>query len=321
LIPSTTLDAQEIKAQEVFQRPWYYSIELAPGVYTEGAGHKNVAITRKLLKNVDIEGGGTDRSGAKCLDLGTQEALVTLLFERRAASTVVGYDRVSREDRIELIRRALNARFQFIGGMPLAALPRTVRAYGHRFFDVIVFSGVLYHLLDPVAGLATARGLVRNGGILIVESRLAFDDEFALYLNTNRRFGKFAIWLMSVPCLDYLLRFLRLEVLDVAYIGPMDRRGSVPATGRVAAACRAVSEPTAEPGDEWMSWPGFKRDLIEFLDWQELHEPKPVVEYRSPGGSLVRRPAGSIDLAATLESTDPHMPNPDEIRLAMDAKY
>ena len=315
------MDLDQIKAHEAFPGRWYYSIELAPGLWTDGAGHKNVALTRQLLSNVDVEAGAPDGSPARCLDVGMQEGLVTMLLERRGGSPVVGYDRVSREQRFDLLRSALDARFQFIGGMPLSALPRALEAHGHRFFDVVVFSGVLYHMLDPVAGLATVRGLVRNGGILIVESRLAFSDEPALYLNSEERFGEMAIWLISVPCLDYLLRLLRLEVLDVAYLAPRKRSDSVTSTGRVAVACRAVAEPPAEPGDEWITWRGWRRELTEFINWNELTDSKRPVDYRSSRPDLVRGPGGSVDLRATVESMSPNVAEPDQIRLAMDAQH
>jgi len=33
---------------------WYYSIELCPGVYTKGFEFNNIALTRKMLANIDL---------------------------------------------------------------------------------------------------------------------------------------------------------------------------------------------------------------------------------------------------------------------------
>lgn len=172
----------------------------------------------------------------------------------------------------------------------------------------------------PLAGLAIVRGLVRNGGIVVVETRVTFDDAMVMHLNSARRLGgPVAIWLPSVPCLDYLLRFLRLEALDLAYF---QRRATPdgPPVGRLAVACRAVTDPLAEAGDEWMRW-DFARDFPEFLDWGKVDSGEPPVGYLAPRRQLVRRPGGTIDLAATVRAARPYDPRPERIRLALDAKH
>ena len=104
---------------------------------------------------------------------------MTLLLERRGAAEVLGYDMLLRSDRLDLVKEALGADFGLIGGIDLADLPPAMIAAGHDPFDVVVFSGVLYHMFDPLTGLAVVRGLVRDGGICLVET--------ATVLTTRRR--------------------------------------------------------------------------------------------------------------------------------------
>ena len=209
---------------------------------------------------------------------------MTILLERRGAAEVVGYDRLLRRPRLALVQRALGAGFELVGGFKLQDLPE---ALGDRpAFDVVVFSGVMYHMFDPFGGLATVRGLVRDGGICVVETTIVFDDSEAMHFNTAGRFTPFALWFVTPRLLDYLLRFLRLKPIDVVHLGVpatprrglrhllagrRDGDGAPPAQGRIAVACRAMADPVAVGGDEWIGGAGIHDlDFAEFLDWDAV---------------------------------------------------
>ena len=146
--------------------------------------------------------------------------------------------------------------------MPLARLPAALSERGHQPFDVVIFSGVLYHVYDPLAALASVRGLVRNGGIVIVETAVQFEASLSLNLNGASRFSPGMVWLPSLGCLDYLLRLVRLEPIDVLHTRRQKRPG-----GRVALACRAVDSPPADAGDDWIGAGFHDYELGEYLDW------------------------------------------------------
>lgn len=307
-----------IKRHPGFDQPWYYKIELAPDLYTPGKQRMNVALTRRLLSRVEIG------PGVRCLDVGIQEGLVSILLDRRGAE-VVAYDRVFSRERLGLVREALDASFDLIGestegdadklwrrgrptpgtGMPLSQLPNELAARGRGPFDVVVFSGVLYHVYDPLAALALMRGLVRTGGILIVETAAVFDDNLTLNLNGANRFAPLAIWLPSLGCLDYLLRLVRLDPIDVVYRG-RER-------GRIAVACRAVDDPSAEPDDDFIASPLHDYELAEYLDWPAIASDDPPVPYADPGG---RR----VGLFEAVRDGSPHRPEADQMRLDLDAR-
>jgi SAM-dependent methyltransferase len=350
------MDSGEIREAPAFKLPWYYRLELASELYTDGPLRWSVTQTRELLRHVDVEGGGADGGGARCLDVGIQEGLVTFLLQRRGAAEVVGYDRVLRTDRIELAKQALGASFDLVGGMKLQDLPRSLAEQGHRPFDVVVFSGVLYHMFDPLGGLSTVRGLVRDGGICLVETAAAFSETDAMYFNSAGRFAPHALWFVTPSCLYYLLRFLRLEPLDVVYLagrgegelasadgddgggvgrllGRARKRGRVeakarherealkPAQGRVAIACRAVPSPPAQPDDAWINAKDHDVDFAEFLDWKAVTSDAPEVGYERSRGGLVKADDGSVAVQASIAATQPLPPNREHAQLALDAKY
>src|SRR6185503_11906309 len=86
-VSAKTMPAELLSGHPAFGNPWYYEMELAPGVFSPGREQRSVAQTRELLRRTDV-------TGASCLDLGIQEGLVTTLLVRRGGAEVVGYDRI-----------------------------------------------------------------------------------------------------------------------------------------------------------------------------------------------------------------------------------
>ena len=331
---------RDIRNHKAFDSGWFHVIELAPDLYTPRTIRRPpVALTRGGC------GGPTwSRVGsmvrARCLDVGLQEGLVTLLMERRGASEVLGYDRSLRRGRLDLVQKALDARFGLIGGMSLAELPEAMAEAGHEPFDVAVFSGVLYHMFDPLTGLAVVRGLVRDGGICLVETATVLDDSVGMFFNSfgiytagGRRSGgkrprpegmmpgsPTCFWYVTPRCLDYLLRLLRFEPLDLVYFDTAEAIEGKPPEARIAIACRAVTEPLAEPGDEWLAASQRHRGVFsEFLDWDRVRSDAPPVGYDASREGLVRGGAGTVDLHASIEATEPFLVKPELARLALDA--
>lgn len=293
------LSPEEIQADPAFDGSWYYKIELAPRLTTPGRARRNVLLTRDLLSRVDIDG-ALEAGGVRALDVGMMEGMFCVLLARRGITDVTGYDRFLRRENIDLVQRALDTSIRTVEG-ELRDLPHML---GHATFDVVLFSGVLYHMFDPMGGLATVRGLVRNGGIVLIETQSVLAGDMALHFNTRFRFDRHGLWMISVPCLEYLARFMRLEPLDVVYLESEQQEPkdpNEPRVGRVALACRAVSEPLAEPDDSFIT-SGFPHDFAEFLDWSNVASDAPVVGYADPPHELVRRPDGLLDAWATVQA-------------------
>jgi hypothetical protein len=184
----------------------------------------------------------------------------------------------------------------------------------------VVSSGVLlYQMFDPLGRLAVVPGLVRKGGICVIETTVAFDDSDVMHFNSAGRFTRSALWFVTPRLLDYLARFLRLEPLDAVYFGVSRKEPGKPAHGRLAVACRAVSAPVAEPGDEWMLR-GKEIDFLEFLDWSAVASDAPG-RLRRPEGGADTAPKGAVDLQISVEATSPLPAGPDDVRLSLEARY
>ena len=160
-----------LSKHEIDQLDWYYVVELKPGCFTNGRRYPNVLPTWKLLKRVDLR-------GLDVLDIGTMEGMFSVLAAR-AGARVTSYDRGDLSDRIALVEEAYGVDFDYHAGQPFHEFARGV----HRTFDVVLFSGVLYHTIDPTVFLYMVRTLyLKPGGLLLFESSAAVSSDAALFL-------------------------------------------------------------------------------------------------------------------------------------------
>lgn len=275
------------------QLQWYYQIELRPGVLTAGRQRPSLSMVRHQLQRVDLP-------AARCLDIGTQEGVVPAVLARSGAGRVAAYDRLDLSDRIALVQEAYRARFDYYHSIALAELPGRLREAAERPFDLVVFAGVLYHMVDPLAGLALARSFVREGGLLLVETSAMLSRAMSLHLNAAGRYYPHSNYFqVTTGALDYLLRMLGLRALDCLHSVPrttrwMQRLWPVrPREAyRVSLVCRAVAEPLGLPGDRWITRGFIRQDLQACgLDFAPLRSRAAPVGYR-PSGHRLRYHAG-----------------------------
>jgi SAM-dependent methyltransferase len=288
---------------------WYYSIELEPGVFTRGHDHRNIALTRKLLRQVTV-------TGQDCFDIGTQEALVPILLKKAGARVVNAYDRRDLSARIELLQKVYGVDFHYVGGLHLRDLPaRLERDEQTRFFDLVVFSGVLYHLIDPLGLLALVRGFCKVGGLFLIETGAIQHATELLFFNTKgQKFPGANYFLPTTAWLDYALRMLGLQPLHAVYDGSLGRQTPV----RVAVLCRSMAAPCpADPQDAWVHerWHQVIFEWESQLDWKRLAQTQSAIQYRPYDRSVAT--VDERGLVHCLSQHPPHEPKIDELRLSL----
>ncbi|HEU4867671.1 MAG TPA: methyltransferase domain-containing protein [Actinomycetota bacterium] len=276
---------------------WYYCVELSPGVFTPGAKHRNLGLTRDLLARCEV-------TGRRCLDIGTMEAAVPVLMSRREAGQVVAVDVMHCDRKVAVVKHFTGAEFDYHGGLTHQATARFVgRRYGGNF-DVVVLSGVLYHCFGPLAVLAMARSLVRTGGLMIVETYAAMDKQDAMYFNARGQLSPdgSTYFLLSVPLLEYLLRYLRLKPLDCVTSPTVDVGGRPSA--RVAVVCRATNE-LGISGDAWMESAANQIDYRTLVDWERIDVSGADPPAYGPAASRFVDGEGSCDVTRTAFESPP----------------
>ena len=153
---------------------WYHTMELAPGLVTEG--EFDLREIPPLLPWIDV-------TGLRCLDVGTYDGFWAFEMERRGASEVVAIDVDDPWDydwpevlspqihgqlpepytdgptgqRFDLARRSLGSSVQRHG-----CSIYDVDSTGLGTFDLVLCSSLLLHLRDPLRALAALRRVCRG---------------------------------------------------------------------------------------------------------------------------------------------------------------
>lgn len=257
----------EERFKERFEHKFYSQIEMEQGVFTQGTMSKNIALTRTLLGRTQVE-------GKDCADVAAVDGWCPILMDRRGARRIAAFDRNDFTPLIDKVRKKLGVTFDYFPLLKSAEIPDAARQGGFDGFDVVVNSGLLYHVLGPINTLAATRSLVKTGGILIVETVIDVREEgFRVSFNhsgsVNSSDPTF-FWSLGVRMYEYMLRMLRLEPLDCCYVG-----------NRMAIACRAVNHVPAAPEDDWLPRTYAARDILDLTDWSILDKTAQV-SYHQP---------------------------------------
>jgi tRNA (mo5U34)-methyltransferase len=174
--PSASADRESLLAAAL-GRPWYHTIEVAPGRFTDGTvDHREM--TPKLLP--------ADLSGKRCLDVGTFDGYFAFAMEERGAAEVAAVDLETFDqaewpprNRPRLLADGGDAepgeRFKIAAELRGSSVRRALTPIGEISpdtvggpFDHVVLSDLLLHVRDPVGALEAVRTVIAPGGRLLV---------------------------------------------------------------------------------------------------------------------------------------------------------
>ena len=297
----------EISPEEIAAMNWYYEMELKPGCFTGGFNKfTNMVPTHSLLERVDV-------SGLRTLDIGGMEGAFSVLLDRAGASVDV-YDRVDMQDRIDLVQQAYGTQINYFGGDPFHIFVEDHINRGAEPYEFVLFSGVLYHVIEPMLFLHQIRALMRPGALMVLETSLIPDEECCLYFNHEGRFYKGSnYYQVSSAWLDYALRLLGFKVHNVEYIDNKEWKGDGRDVVRAAVLVELTSEPVVRTQDRWAQRKLVEVELEEFQVVPE-YEPCSLADRIRPQGfnrlDITRREAlhkgtQSLDITRLLQAKAP----------------
>jgi 2-polyprenyl-3-methyl-5-hydroxy-6-metoxy-1,4-benzoquinol methylase len=297
---------------------WYYTIELKPGLFTKGAEHFNVMFTRELLRRLDPR-------GLDICDIGTAEGMIPILLKRRGARSVVALDACDWTDKVRLVQQCCGENFEYF---PRTSVSRAKELLSDRArqsgflsgapnskgFDVVVLSGVLYHVFSPLHVLGLVRTLLKPGGMLILETAVSCKDEYAqswVFRGDKWIFPSGTnTWFVSLRLLDHFLRFLKFMPIDCVHSTIGDD------VARVAVAAVAVPDPMPLKAEqEWFMPTTTNFDYEEIVDSAWATAGEADVQY-SPGENIFHQESPvAVDLHATVHSRPAIIGNHDRVIL------
>jgi 2-polyprenyl-3-methyl-5-hydroxy-6-metoxy-1,4-benzoquinol methylase len=298
--------AETLKMSHIYAQWWYYSVELLPGVITRGQYEDTFPfLPRTILRNCRL--GNMD-----CLDLGSMEGVIPILMARSGARRVLATDAFDHcREKIAALQHYYGVSFEYQNVGLMYDLSKKLK----RSFDLINCSGLLYHVFSPLMVLAGLRSLVKRNGLMIVSTNVVHSADYLMEFNSEGRWQDEAntFWHMSVPLLDYMLRYLKLAPIDCIYLPHENIQSHVrymsdKPSGYISIACRAVDEPVVTSADSWMNKSA--RESWEYrglIDWKRAAgNPVSRIEY---DGNLERKclrsDTGSMDLCRAINEITP----------------
>ena len=156
--------------EEVAKHEWMHTIDLGQGVVTPGRWPTNPNVMQAFQ--------AIDFKGKKVLDIGACNGLWSFEAERRGAAEVFSVDYLTHvgywcTPAYKLAHEALHSKAKYYPDLDVY----DVAELGQDDFDVVIFSGVYYHLKHPLLAFSRLRAVMKEGGHIIVEGPIYPDDE------------------------------------------------------------------------------------------------------------------------------------------------
>lgn len=291
--------AEDVRKADFFNMWWYYDAELLPGVTTKGIYPPDLPLLpRAMLRDCEL-------TGTACLEVGPMEGIIPVLMSRRGASRVLAIDAIDGcAEKMEALKHYYGVEFDF---QVVGLMYDLYKKLNGEAFDVINCSGLLYHVFSPLHVLSGLRPLLKRNGLLIVSTGIIKDPGYSMEFNNAGRIQEESntFWYVSVPLLDYMLRYLALAPIDCRFLWHSSLEQSHARlrfdkpSGYISVVCRAVDDVLPAEGDAWMrrsaqhSW-----EHRGLCDWALAgRQPFSSVAYRREvDPALFRSETDSLDL-------------------------
>ena len=159
------VDEQQIR-RWMARYNFYHTVRVTDTIQTPGweVCLPVVGKTLEALRALDLR-------GKRVLDVGCRDGLCCFEAEKLGAAEVIGIDNDLSPGAVEFLIPCLKSRVRMY---ELNVYDLTPQHFGT--FDVVVFSGVLYHLRYPFWGLKRVKDVLRDDGVLILETATLVDD-------------------------------------------------------------------------------------------------------------------------------------------------
>jgi tRNA (mo5U34)-methyltransferase len=208
-MPATVLEGRSREELLELARSykWWHSIDLG-GYVTPGTVGRWPLI-EKAFDQVDFQ-------GKKVLDIGCWDGLWSFEAEKRGANAVYSLDYVSlrawsEQPTYQLAHKLLGSKARYYPNLSVYDVGRL----GVTDFDVVVYTGIYYHLLEPLRAFTALRGVLKEGGLMIVEGPAIESERAFATFSARTWFAEDPTnwWVPSMPCLREWLECTFFDVV------------------------------------------------------------------------------------------------------------
>jgi tRNA (mo5U34)-methyltransferase len=172
MVGEGTMSTEELRARVAENPAWYHTLEVAPGVVTDGYVDWRAKAARLLPD---------DLSGRRCLDVGTYDGFWAFEMERRGAESVVAIDLedpeeldwpaalradhdksmdATKAERFAIARRELGSNVQRVLMSAYDLSPEL------GTFDFVFCGDLLLHLKDPITPVENIRSVCTGSAVI-----------------------------------------------------------------------------------------------------------------------------------------------------------
>ena len=191
---------------------WFHAIDFgdcqSPGRSVPASAHnKTLFGIMDMLRHVDL-------TGLDCIDIGTVDGLVAFNMASRGAKRVIATD-IPRRETFSAARELLGLDVELFDRTTFETIFDQVDEHS---FDVVVCSGVMYHMLNPFDCILRSRRLLRRNGLLLFQTwHHANDEQATLDFNpvSGRLNKSHVFWVPSRSAVTGMLALGGFQLLAV----------------------------------------------------------------------------------------------------------
>ena len=157
---------RETLLKSIAEYSFFQTIDLGDGIKTPG--RPTTPKQKQVLALIE----SMNLDGKRAIDIGCANGLFAFAAEKRGASEVLAVDHT--KNNIECLEKVLIPHLNSnVKAMQVNVLDLDPQIHGT--FDLVIFSGVLYHLRYPFWALKIIREILNDGGTLILETGIHED--------------------------------------------------------------------------------------------------------------------------------------------------
>jgi len=198
------------------QSDWFHAIDFgdfsSSGRFPKGMP-QNITLfaAMEFLSAMDLE-------GKRVLDIGSSDGLASFGMKALGAADVVSIDSYDIRG-YRLARKLLELETDYRPGVQIKD---AVKELGWKQFDVILCAGVIYHMLNPMSAFAECRKLLKDDGVLIMESPVNANlREPVLTLNTedkNFLAEAYTYWVPTKSAMEGMMKLVGFDVVATRFL-------------------------------------------------------------------------------------------------------